>query len=110
MFEEAIEALDEIKDFFIRHDLMKKNSLYNINIPIHHKGICITRMGERYYTEGFLPQGNDMYILTYEETQPNSDDNSIDINATISGYISVTPLTLDRTNRPVFEELKNLHF
>lgn len=108
-FEEAIEALDEIKDFFIRHDLMKKNSLYNINIPIHHKGIRITRMGERYYVEGFLPQGNDMYILTYEETEPDSDDNSIDINAAMSGYISVTPLTLDRTNIPVFEELKKLN-
>ena len=71
---------------------MKKNSLYNINIPIHHRGIRITRMGGRYYTEGFLSQGNDMYILTYEETQPDSDDNSIDINATMSGYISVTPL------------------
>lgn len=108
-FKEAIEALDEIKDFFIRHELMKKNSLYNINIPIHHKGIRITRMGGRYYTEGFLPQGNDMYILTYEETESDSDDNSIDINATMSGYISVTPLTLDRTNRPVFEELKKLN-
>ena len=50
-FGEAMEALEIIKDFFVSHDLMKKNSLYNINIPIHHKGIRITRMGERYFAK-----------------------------------------------------------
>ena len=104
-FGEAMEALEEIKDFFVHHDLMKKNSLYNINIPINHKGIRITRMGERYFVDEFLPQGNDMYLPTYKNTRTGSDDYSIDINATLSGYISVTPLTLDRTNMTVFEEL-----
>ena len=104
-FGEAMEALEEIKDFFVSHDLMKKNSLYNINIPIHHKGIRITRMGERYFVDEFLPQGNDMYLPTYKNIWTGSDDYSIDINATLSGYISVSPLTLNRTNMTVFEEL-----
>lgn len=104
-FDEALEALEEIKEFFIRHDLMKKNDLYNINIPIHHKGICITRMGERYYADEFLPQGNDMYLPAYQNTWTGSDDYSIDTNATLSGYISVSPLTWNRTNMTVFEEL-----
>ncbi len=108
-FGEAIEALEEIKDFFVRHDLMKKNSLYNVNIPIHHKGIRITRMGERYFVDEFLPQGNDMYLPTYKNTWTDSDDYSIDISATSSGYISVSPLTLNRTNMNVFEELSKLN-
>ena len=87
------------------HVRMKKNSLYNVNIPLHHKGIRITRMGGRYYDDVFLPQGNDMYIPTYKDIWTNSDDYSIDTNATLSGYISVSPLTLDRTNMTVFEEL-----
>lgn len=33
----------------------------------------------------------------------------IDTNATLSGYISVTPLTLNRTNMTVFEELIKLN-
>lgn len=104
-FDEAMEALETIKEFFIRHDLMEKNSLYNINIPIHHKGIRITRMGERYYIDEFLPQGNDMYLPTYKQLPHDSDDNSIDINATLSGYISVTPLIMNRTNGTVFDKL-----
>ena len=108
-FGEAMEALEIIKDFFVSHDLMKKNGLYNINIPIHHKGIRITRMGERYFVDEFLPQGNDMYLSTYKEIPTDSDDNSIDTNAILSGYISVTPLTLNRTNMTVFEELVKLN-
>ena len=100
-----MEALDEIKDFFVRHDLMNKNSLYNINIPLQHKGIRITRMGERYFVDEFLSQGDDMYLPTYKEIPTDSNDNSIDTNATLSGYIFVTPLTWDRTNMLVFEEL-----
>ncbi len=108
-FGEAMEALEEIKDFFIRHDLMKKNSLYNINIPIHHKGIRITRMGGRYYVDEFLPQGNEMYLPAYKDVRTDSDDYSIDTNATLSGYISITPMTLDRTNKLIFEELSILN-
>ena len=91
---------------FLRNlELEVRNSLYNINIPIHHKGIRITRMGYRYFADEFLPQGNDMYFPTYKEIPTDSDDYSIDINATLSGYISVSPLTLNRTNMTVFEEL-----
>ena len=108
-FGEAIEALDEIKDFFINHKLMEKNSLYNINIPLCHKGIRITRMGERYFEDEFIPQGNDMYFSTYKEIPTGSDDDGIDTNATLAGYISVTPLIMNRTNMSVFEELNKLN-
>lgn len=109
-FDEAMEALETIKEFFICHDLMAKNSLYNINIPIHHKGIRITRMGERYYVDEFLPQGNDMYLPTYKQLPHDLDDNSIDTNATLSGYISVTPLIMNRTNRTAFDKLTEGNF
>ena len=108
-FDEAIEALDEIKEFFVCNELMKKNSIYNINIPLQHKGIRITCMGERHCIDEFLPQGDDMYFPTYKEIPIGSVDNSIDVNAIRSGYISVTPLVLSRTNMTVFEELKGLN-
>ena len=67
-------------------------------------------MGERYFVDEFLPQGNDMYLATYKEISTDSDDNSIDTNAILSGYISVTPLILNRTNMPVFEELNRTNY
>ena len=104
-FDEALGALDEIKDFFVRHDLIKKNNLYNVNIPTNHKGVRITRMGERFFVDEFLPQGNDMYLPTYAEVPEENGDKNVDIYANLAGYISVTPVTFDRTNRGVFEEL-----
>ena len=108
-FNEAMEALDEVKEFFIKHDLIKKNSLYNVNIPRNHKEIRITRMGRRYFADDFLPQENDMYRPTGKSVWKDSGDYSIDTDAALSGFISVLPLTLNRTNMAVFNELKALN-
>ena len=108
-FDEAMDALEEVKEFFIKHDLMKKNSLYNVNIPKNHKGIRITRMGGRYFADDFLPQGNDMYLPTGKSVWKDSGDYSIDTDAALSGYISILPLTLNRTNMDVFNGLKTLN-
>lgn len=108
-FEEAMAALEEVKEFFIKHDLMKKNSLYNVNIPKQHKGIRITRMGGRYFADDFLPQANDMYLPTGKSVWNDSGDYSIDTNAALSGYISILPLTLNRTNMDVFFDINTLN-
>ena len=108
-FDEAMAALDEIKDFFIRHDLMKKNSIYNINIPIGSKGIRITHMGGRYFADDFLPQENNMYLPSGKSVWKDNGDYNIDTNAVLTGYTSILPLTLDRTNQAVFEELSKLN-
>ncbi len=108
-FDEAVNAFDTIKDFFVNHNLMDKNNLYNVNIPPHNKGVKITRMGERFFVDGFMPQGDDMYLPTYKEIPGDSDDVSIDVYAILSSYISVTPLTYDRTNLNAFEELVKLN-
>jgi len=108
-FDEALEALDEVKGFFIRHDLMKKGNLYNVNIPLHHKDIRITRMGDRYAVDEFLPQGDNMFLPTYKNLWAGDDDYSVDVNAALSGYISVSPLVWGRTDLAVFEELKGLN-
>lgn len=108
-FEEAMTALDEIKEFFVKHDLMKKNSLYNVNIPKNHKGIRVTRMGGRYYADDFIPQENNMYMPTGKSVWKDSGDYSIDTNAALTGYISILPLSLNRTNMDVFSELNVLN-
>jgi len=108
-FDEAMDALEEVKEFFIKHDLMRKNSLYNVNIPKNHKDIRITRMGGRYFADDFLLQENDLYLPTGKSVWKDSGDYSIDTNAALTGYISILPLTLNRTNMTVFEELNTLN-
>lgn len=107
-FEDALAALEPLKDFFIKHDLMKKNGIYNVNIPQKPKGIRITRMGSRYFADDFLPQGNDMFLPSGKSVWQDSGDLTLDTNAALTGYISVLPLTLDRTCTEVFEELSGI--
>lgn len=104
-FDEAMAALDSIKEYFLQHELLKKNNIYNVNIPQNHKDIRITRMGGRYFADDFLPQENDMFLPSGKSVWQDSGDLNIDTNAALTGFISILPLTLNRTNMEVFHEL-----
>ena len=97
--EDAAAALDEIYNFIKENKLFDYNLIYNVNIPKDNKGIKITGQGSPYFNDGFKPLGNDMYIQTGERIEdelPN--DLTRDTVATENGYVSITPLTLNRTN------------
>ena len=60
-YETAIEHMDRVWDYVTDHDLLKLHSWYNINIPAGPKTIRITRQGGPYYSDDFVPVGNDLY-------------------------------------------------
>ena len=108
-FDTSLSKLDEIRTLFEQHDLLSKNDIYNVNIPLEPKGIRFTRQGGPYYSDRFpfieenmvFPTG----ICVYEEAH----DYAVDTNATLHGYISITPLTADRTCTAVFTALSDLN-
>lgn len=111
-FDEAIAQLDNVWNFFTAHKLLEKHSLYNVNIPLNPKGIRITQQGKRYYADDFIPQENDMYMPRGKDVFEPSKDTSLllDTDAALQdGYISISPLTLCRTDINVFNELKKLN-
>lgn len=111
-FDEALKQLDTVKDFFLEHKLLEKHSLYNVNIPLNPKGIRITQQGKRYYADDFVPQENNMYMPHGKDVFEYSNDVklALDTDATLhDGYISISPLTLCRTEMNVFHELQNLN-
>lgn len=111
-FDEALAQLDNIWNFFSEHKLWEKHSLYNVNIPLNPKGIRITQQGGRYYADEFLPQENDMYMPNGIDvfTPSQKHELLLDTDAALhDSYISISPLTLCRTDINVFNELKNLN-
>lgn len=111
-FDEALAQLDNIWNFFLEHKLWEKHNLYNVNIPLNPKGIRITQQGGRYYADEFLPQENDMYMPNgIDVFKPNNNPALLyDTDAALyDGYISISPLTLCRTDMNVFNELKTLN-
>ena len=108
-FDSAIENLDLVGEYFKNNELYKYNSLYNVNIPLEVKGIRITRQGGAYYSDEFIPMENDIWrqvgVFVYKyDGNPELDTDSI-----MDGYISITPLTLERTHVELYEKLKKLN-
>ncbi|MBQ9784448.1 MAG: 5'/3'-nucleotidase SurE [Clostridia bacterium] len=100
--------LDAVFAWIKEKRLLEKNALYNVNIPPHASSCRITCQGGVFYTDDFIAQGPDLYLQIGEPLKRPYDNLSLDIDATLNGYVSVTPLTASRTALDVFEELKDL--
>ena len=107
-YHRATEELDRVWEFFCRNKLMAVNNLYNVNIPPVVKGFRITSQGGPYYSDDFPHVGNDLYRPMGKPVWEDSFNDALDTDATLHGYITITPLQLDRTNRAVFEKLRDL--
>ena len=107
-FTAAKEHLDMICDYFIEHDLLSFGGLYNVNIPDRvTDDIRITRQGGPYYTDGFRHEGNDMYQAVGRCIYEDRNDMTLDTDAFRHGHISISPLTIDRTDKALFAKLLN---
>ena len=106
-FAHAVASLDEIYDFFVENELLSRASLYNVNIPLAHKSIRITRQGDIYFTDEFLPIGNDLYVQKGHAVEQIGEDLTLDTDAVRGSHLSITPLRYDRTDLSVFEQLNH---
>lgn len=90
-----------------------RNMLLNINLPEVGgpgvKGVKITKLGSRYFSESLTrmkdPWGKEVYWIGGGEITWTGDAAS-DHQAVKDGYISVTPLHLDLTSYAVFETVR----
>ena len=108
-YDHAIHHLDEIFHYLDANNLLEKNELYNINIPANPKGFRITRQGGPYFIEDFQPMENDLYMPVGKPLGSDSQDLTLDTAAHREGYISISPMTTNRTNASVFRELEQLN-
>ncbi len=105
----ALSKLDNVWEYVEKNCLLEKNNIYNINIPPKGEVFMITCQGGRYYCDVYIDKGNDMYMPTGHCIYKKTDKIICDTDAVMNGIISVTPITLDRTNRKVYEELLYLN-
>jgi 5'-nucleotidase len=87
------------------------HTLLNINVPPRPAvGLRVTRMGHRHYTANEVerrhdPSGRPYYWLG--GAQPvDEDDLETDVGAVKAGYVSVTPISLDLTDRRFLPQLR----
>ena len=104
-YDHATDALDTVWAYFQEKDLFRYNRLYNVNMPADPKGIRITRQGGPYYSDDFPYIGSDLYKPMGKPVWEDAGNDQLDTDATMHGYITITPMTIDRTNWDIFRLL-----
>ena len=104
-YEQAIEHMDRVWDFVTDNELLKVHSWYNINIPAEPKTIRFARQGGPYYSDDFVPVGNDLYQPHGKDIHEDSGNPELDTDSALNGYIAIMPLTIDRTDLAIFKQL-----
>jgi len=104
-YEYAAAHLDQVFAYLQRHKLLQRHTAYNINIPVAPKGIRITRQGGPYYSDDFIFNADGTCSPKGKCVYQDSGDLTLDTDAVKHGYISVTPLTTDRTNYAVYQKI-----
>ncbi len=107
--EYALTKLDDVWKYVSENKLFDKNNIYNINIPPNGKEILVSKQGGRFYCDVYVSQENDMHLPTGHCIYKDSGKNEFDTDVVMHGYISITPLTLVRTNIAVYDELLHLN-
>ena len=109
-YDRAVSQMDRIYDYIVKHDLFALNDFYNINIPENPDGrIRITRQGKFRYGDAHEKAGAELVSIPLGprlyEPVPGGE---YDIDAVMEGIISITPVTLERTNLEVYGKLCDL--
>jgi 5'-nucleotidase len=108
-YDRAVERLDEVESYIREHKLMEKHSLYNINIPEERKGFRITRQGGPFFSDDFVLSDDGMCTPNGKCIYVNSNDLTLDTDAVMSGYVSITPLSVNQTEQTVYQALSALN-
>jgi 5'-nucleotidase len=90
-----------------------RDVLLNVNVPnLPHdeiKGVQVVRLGKRIYNDQLIertdPRGRTYYWLGGNTIQSLREEGT-DVAAIADGYVSITPIDLDLTNRALMETLR----
>lgn len=102
---EGLIHFDDVMEYILKHPLWNMNTIININIPVNAKGIKITHQAKSSYKSFFTQKEDGLYYSGVDVSIPHYDDPNGDLQTIDNGYISITPLTFNRTD---YETLKKV--
>ncbi len=105
----GMEELDRVYQFVDDNKLLDEWNLYNINIPSKcnkKTEILLTCQGETNFQTFFELSGNNYYQRGIPCFEDSLEKLYLDTSAIMNNYISITPLTYDRTNYEVLKRIK----
>lgn len=104
----AVDLLSDLLRHVLNLPALPRDTLLNVNLPpiaaSEVKGVRLTRLGRRVYSNSLTPMrdpwGREIYWIGGGSPTWRGEPDS-DFQAVRDGYVSVTPLHLDLTNREV---------
>ncbi|MDE6667915.1 MAG: 5'/3'-nucleotidase SurE [Clostridia bacterium] len=97
-FDNAVKNLDRVWNEIQRRKMLDFTDILNVNIPEHGDEILITRLGEAIYSDDFKFLENDIVMPCLVSLYSGTRNLEIDTDATMTGHITITPLSVDSTN------------
>lgn len=105
-FKEAENQLDNCYNFIMENKLFDVCKIYNVNIPFNSKGIRLTHMGGPYFRDKYTSPEKNMYKPNGYSAYQGTKDFDCDVDAALNGFISISPMTVNRTDFEAYRILK----
>ena len=99
----AASNLDRIYNYILKNRLLEHCRLLNVNIPPEAGSILWTRQAGPYYRDRYLEAGEQLIRADGYSVYKGTFDPSLDLDAVMNGHISVSPLTVSRTDEKAFQ-------
>lgn len=88
------------------------SDIWNINFPNLSpedvKGVKFTCLGKQIYSDRYERVSENEYVLTGELLEHNENPIDCDVEWVKKGFISITPILLNKTNYKKIDEVKNI--
>lgn len=106
---DVIEYIKQAYEFITENNLFDLCLAYNVNIPEEVKGgIAVTRQGGAYFTDEFIKVDEHRFDQRGYCVYRYGNDMSLDTDATMNGYISITPLSAKRDDEKAYDSIIRL--
>ena len=106
-FDTALGILDEVYAYISDKRYMDHTDILNINIPdTAVKGMLVTRRGGAFYSDEFFANPDGSFTHRGQPMIDGRNDLTLDIDAVVNGYVSITPLTADCTDLVAYDKIR----
>lgn len=95
---EGMKYFDQVMEYILHHHLWNDPTIININIPQESKGIKITHQTKSTYSSFYTKKEDGLYYSGVDTSIPNIEDPNGDLQTIEAGYISISPLTFNKTD------------
>lgn len=103
----GMDYFNEVIDYLFDSNIYKDAKIININIPEKPVGIKITRQGIFPFVTKYVKEDDGLYhIKTKSIGFEIENDADTDVFAIKNNYVSISPLTVDKTDILTFKKLK----